>query len=349
MNIKKISALLLAVLLIASTAVFSVSAVSQSYSYIYNYALKVKMDISSTGGKKPYAYYYYDHSYKLAEEILSLSEETESIELQNKYDELKDFYENPWIRPSGAGYTCYYAVNEKNDNNWYSDEIWNTFVEKREKLFNALSVNNPNFELKEYGEGILDKDYHEFWGFEDDKLFEFAKHKIIELSKSNKPFDFEMLTVDTHHPYGYQSKSCKNLFKESLSNSIYHTDENLKDFMEWLKKQDFYENTVIVIQGDHTSMAAEYIHDTYSSAYDRRVWNTFIHSRVKPLKEKNRDFTTMDFYPTILAALGYKINGDKLGLGTNLFSDQATLTEALQASEVDQQIKRNSNFYRSLM
>ena len=46
MSIKKISALLLAVLLIASTAVFSVSAVSQSYSYIYNYALKVKMDIS---------------------------------------------------------------------------------------------------------------------------------------------------------------------------------------------------------------------------------------------------------------------------------------------------------------
>lgn len=198
-------------------------------------------------------------------------------------------------------------------------------------------------------EGILDKDYHEFWGFEDDKLFEFAKHKIIELSKSNKPFDFEMLTVDTHHPYGYQSKNCKNLFKESLSNSIYHTDENLKDFMEWLKKQDFYENTVIVIQGDHTSMAAEYIHDTYSSAYDRRVWNTFIHSQAKPQKEKNRDFTTMDFYPTILAALGYKIKGDKLGLGTNLFSDQATLTEALQASEVDQQIKRNSNFYRSLM
>lgn len=118
MSIKKISALLLAVLLIASTAVFSVSAVSRSYSYIYNYALKVKMDISSTGGKKPYAYYYYDHSYKLAEEILSLSEETESIELQNKYDELKDFYENPWISPSGAGYTCYYAVNEKNDNNW---------------------------------------------------------------------------------------------------------------------------------------------------------------------------------------------------------------------------------------
>ena len=191
--------------------------------------------------------------------------------------------------------------------------------------------------LKE--EGILDKDYHEFWGFEDDKLFEFAKEKILSLSKLSKPFDFEMLTVDTHHPYGYQSKTCKNLFKHSLSNSIYHTDENLKDFMEWLKKQDFYENTV----------AAEYIHDTYSSNYDRRVWNTFIHSRVKPVKEKNRDFTTMDFYPTILAALGYQIKGNKLGLGTNLFSDQSTLTEQFNADIVDQQIKRKSDFYRSLM
>ncbi len=198
-------------------------------------------------------------------------------------------------------------------------------------------------------EGVLDKDYHEFWGFEDDKLFEFAKEKILSLSKSSKPFDFEMLTVDTHHPYGYQSKNCKNIFKESLSNSIYHTDENLKDFMEWLKKQDFYKDTVIVIQGDHTSMAAEYIHDTYSSNYDRRVWNAFIHSRVKPKKEKSRDFTTMDFYPTILTALGYKIKGDKLGLGTNLFGDQPTLTEEIDANRVDKEIKRNSTFYRRLM
>ena len=45
MSIKKISALLLAVLLIASTAVFSVSAVSQSYSYIYNYALTFILNI----------------------------------------------------------------------------------------------------------------------------------------------------------------------------------------------------------------------------------------------------------------------------------------------------------------
>lgn len=201
--------------------------------------------------------------------------------------------------------------------------------------------------LKE--EGILDKDYHEFWGFEDDKLFAFAKEKLTRLSKEEQPFDFEMLTVDTHHPYGYQSKNCKNLYKESLSNSIHHTDENLKDFFDWLKKQDFYNNTVIVIQGDHTSMAAEYIHDIYDANFERRVWNTFIHAQTHTENTKNRDFTTMDFYPTILAALGYKIQGNQLGLGTNLFSDQKTLTETLKASWVDTQIKKKSKTYRDLM
>ena len=47
--------------------------------------------------------------------------------------------------------------------------------------------------------------------------------------------------------------------------------------------------------------------------------------------------------------LGYKIKGDKLGLGTNLFTDTSTLTEKFDADFVDQEIKRNSTFYRRLM
>ena len=36
---------------------------------------------------------------------------------------------------------------------------------------------------------------------------------------------------------------------------------------------------------------------------------------------KNRQFTHMDMYPTTLAAMGFNIEGNKLALGTNLFSD----------------------------
>ena len=41
----------------------------------------------------------------------------------------------------------------------------------------------------------------------------------------------------------------------------------------------------------------------------------------------SRVYSTFDLYPTTLAALGAKIEGDRLALGTNLFSDKMTLIE----------------------
>ena len=35
----------------------------------------------------------------------------------------------------------------------------------------------------------------------------------------------------------------------------------------------------------------------------------------------------MDLFQTTLAAMGTKIDGDRLGLGTNLYSDKETLAE----------------------
>ena len=43
--------------------------------------------------------------------------------------------------------------------------------------------------------------------------------------------------------------------------------------------------------------------------------------------EKRRVYTTFDNFPTTIAALGAEIVGDRLGLGTNLFSDRQTLSE----------------------
>ena len=47
---------------------------------------------------------------------------------------------------------------------------------------------------------------------------------------------------------------------------------------------------------------------------ERVVYNVIINSDLETERTKNRLFTTMDMYPTTLAALGVKISGDKLGL-----------------------------------
>ena len=59
---------------------------------------------------------------------------------------------------------------------------------------------------------------------------------------------------------------------------------------------------------------------------------------------KNREFDTLDYFPTILAALNVKIEGDRLGLGTNLFSERSTLSEEM-GEEYEQEISKYSDYY----
>jgi phosphoglycerol transferase len=59
----------------------------------------------------------------------------------------------------------------------------------------------------------------------------------------------------------------------------------------------------------------------------------------------------MDIFPTTLAALGFEIEGDRLGLGTNLFSDKPTLWEELGGDRasydwLEAQIQKDSEYYK---
>ena len=86
--------------------------------------------------------------------------------------------------------------------------------------------------------------------------------------------------------------------------------------------------------------------------YDRKVYNAFINPAVKPVNseaETNRQFTTLDFFPSTLAALGCQIEGDRLGLGVNLFSGEQTLSEQYGYDYLFQEIRKQSATYDKLM
>ena len=59
-----------------------------------------------------------------------------------------------------------------------------------------------NYEMEDYSyaieNGLIPSDYKVWWGYEDQKLFEFAKEKLLQLSQGDEPFNLTMLTVDTH-------------------------------------------------------------------------------------------------------------------------------------------------------
>ena len=89
---------------------------------------------------------------------------------------------------------------------------------------------------------------------EDIKLYEYAKDKLMEISQSSKPFNFTMLTVDTHHSDGYLCEKCPHIYSQKYANVISCADNQIYDFIHWIQEQKWYKDTVIVITGDHLSM-----------------------------------------------------------------------------------------------
>ena len=195
-------------------------------------------------------------------------------------------------------------------------------------------------------EGKIAKDYFQFWGFEDKKLFTYAQEKLLKLAQEDEPFNLTLLTVDTHFPDGYQCELCETQFDTNYKNALACSSRLVADFIDWVRQQDFYEDTTIVLTGDHRTMAQEFSSEI-PSGYQRHVYNAFINSAVQPQKENERTFSAYDFYPTTLAAMGVQIEGERLGLGTNLFSDKPTLLEEKGASLVSAELAKKSDFYDS--
>lgn len=196
-------------------------------------------------------------------------------------------------------------------------------------------------------DGIIPEGYWVWWGMEDKYLYEYAKQELTEISKSDRPFAFTMLTVDTHHVGGYKCELCGDEYSENYENVFSCASKQAAEFVEWLSEQDFFENTTIVITGDHCSMDAEYMSRNISDDYERRIYNCFINSAAEPVKEKERVFSQFDMFPTTLAAMGVKIEGDRLGLGVNLFSKSKTLAEKYGFEVFNEYLQQKSKMYDS--
>lgn len=194
-------------------------------------------------------------------------------------------------------------------------------------------------------QGVVDEDYFVWWGMEDEYLFEYAKDKLMQIAKEDEPFAFTLLTADTHTPNGYVCRKCENKFSEQFDNVISCSSHQVENFIDWLKEQDFYDNTTIVLCGDHLSMDNSYVKRNISEDYDRRVYNCFINSAAEGENCKNRTFTSLDLFPTTLAAMGCEISGERLGLGTNLFSDKQTIAEEIEYERFDHELLYSSSFY----
>lgn len=209
-----------------------------------------------------------------------------------------------------------------------------------------------NYDIMDYyyarDHEMIPEDYQVWWGYEDEKLFSFAREKLTQLAQQPEPFNLTLLTVDTHFEDGYPCRLCRDDYgKDQYSNVMRCSSRQLYDLIRWIQEQDFYQNTTIVLCGDHPTMDSDYC-SSVDSSYTRKTYTAYINSAADTVTDTRREYTTFDQFPTTLAALGVQIQGDRLGLGTNLFSSTPTLTERFGLETEKSELKKSSRLMEKL-
>ena len=202
--------------------------------------------------------------------------------------------------------------------------------------------------------GKIPENYHEFWGFEDRKLYEYVKEELDSLAKNDRPFAFYMLTVDTHQPFGYLDDSCKIALKNvgfeikgdnQFPAVLRCASMQLASFVEWIKEQPWSGNTVISVMGDHAtpmlSNKAELV------PTDSVYWTNFIINSAVDGKafRRGRSYSSMDMFPTLLESMGFELEGRSIGLGRSLYADKPTLLEVYGKPVLDSLLRERSIQY----
>jgi phosphoglycerol transferase MdoB-like AlkP superfamily enzyme len=96
------------------------------------------------------------------------------------------------------------------------------------------------------------EDHDGAWGIYDGP---FLSRVIEKLSNIDKPFFSTIFTLSSHNPYKIPEdfKDKADRFSSPFYKSLHYTDQSLKVFFENAAKQEWFDNTLFIITGDHTA------------------------------------------------------------------------------------------------
>ena len=117
------------------------------------------------------------------------------------------------------------------------------------------------------------------------------KEELQELSKGDQPFNLSILTVDTHFEDGHYCPHCTRKFgSNKYANIMDCSSTMVYNFVRWIQKQDFYENTTIIITGDHPTMDRDFCDDV-PETYLRKTFTAIINPAAQTAdRSRRREF-----------------------------------------------------------
>lgn len=232
------------------------------------------------------------------------------------------------------GQNEYFSMSKMLKNNGYqsfvfhanSDTFWN-----RNQMYESLGIDHY-YDVTYYE---LNESNQVGWGLKDKDFF---KQTIPYLKELEQPFYAKLITLTNHFPFEleedemtlqpFQSNS------DTLNNyfpTVRYTDEAIEMFFDELKSSGLYENSIIILMGDHDGISANH-NKAMASFLDKEEITPFDHIQLQrvPLFIHIPGFNKgeviskiggqIDLKPTLLYLLGIEVDKD-FSFGNNLFED----------------------------
>lgn len=167
---------------------------------------------------------------------------------------------------------------------------------------------------------LPDPAYVNEWGLFDDSLYALATDRFDALAAGEGLFGLVMLTLDTHHPFGFASASCADRpygdGRNEFLNAVHCADRLAAGFIRHVRASPAFKDTLLVVASDHMAMP-NLAREALEAGERRNLLMLFAPGLVPRLVDKPG--TTLDTGPTVLGLMGAPTPA--LGFGRDLLAD----------------------------
>lgn len=154
-------------------------------------------------------------------------------------------------------------------------------------------------------------------GVPDDYMFRKSFEYINMSASEDKPFMAAYLTASNHNPFIIPEYFEIDKNEHIDQNIVRYADWSLMQFFENASKQEWYDNTVFVLVGDHGSAKFNNLYDV-SLCYHQVPFIIYDPIIEKPVCDDKLACQT-DIFPTVMGYLGYEFVNSTFGI--NLFKN----------------------------
>jgi lipoteichoic acid synthase len=212
--------------------------------------------------------------------------------------------------------------------------FWN-----RDELYKSLGFHNY-YDKKYFGENDIIS-----YGASDEVLYKKTVEKLAEYRQNGREFYAQVIGMSSHFPYNIPDskkhhmidipEKYKGSFVGSYIQAVSYADYAFGLFLEKLKNEGLYDESVIVVYGDHQGVQIkdetdrEFIQELLGRAYHPVLDHLNVPLMIKiPSAGEAEKITTVgglvDIYPTIANLLGLDIT-DEVIFGTDLINSKNNL------------------------